>query len=138
MLWIVFSLIIGVVAAAYRDTWIDKTLMIIGLIGISMPVYGLGEVMNLLSQSRLHDTWLFSWVPPQAGLIGLARLSEGIDSDAFARFLLAPPYCTFLLPGSAYELPGHIRLGVGGGAGVRLEDGLDRLSQALHGWKISR
>ena len=64
ILWIVFSLIIGVLAAAYRDTWIDKFLMILGLIGISMPVYWLGEVMNLLSQSRYHDTWLFSWVPP--------------------------------------------------------------------------
>ena len=38
--------------------------MVIGLIGISMPVFWLGEVVNLLSQSRLHDTFLFSWVPP--------------------------------------------------------------------------
>ena len=29
-----------------------------------MPVFWLGEVMNLLSQDRLHDTFLFSWVPP--------------------------------------------------------------------------
>ena len=38
--------------------------MVLGLIGISMPVYWLGEVMNLITQSRYHDTWLFSWVPP--------------------------------------------------------------------------
>lgn len=78
---------------------------------------------------------LLSWVPPKAGLIGLARLATGIDSDAFARFLLAPPYRTFLLPGSAYDLPGHIRLGVGGGAAVKLEDGLSRLSRALTDWQ---
>ena len=77
---------------------------------------------------------LLSWVPPKAGLIGLARLANGIDSDAFARFLLAPPYRTFLLPGSAYDLPGHVRLGVGGGAAVRLDEGLNRLSQALIDW----
>jgi peptide/nickel transport system permease protein len=64
VLWVIFSVIIGVVAAAYKDTWIDKTLMILGLIGISMPVYWLGEVMNLITQSRFHDTWMFSWVPP--------------------------------------------------------------------------
>ena len=29
-----------------------------------MPVFWLGEVVNLLTQSRLHDTFLFSWVPP--------------------------------------------------------------------------
>jgi len=76
-----------------------------------------------------------TWVPPRAGLIGLARLPDGIDSDDFARRLLADPYRTFLLPGSAYDQPGHIRLGVGGGAAVKLADGLSRLSQALHDWR---
>ncbi len=64
VLWVVFSIIIGVVAAAFKDTVLDKTLMMLGLIGISMPVYWLGEVMNLITQSRYHDTWMFSWVPP--------------------------------------------------------------------------
>ncbi|MDW6022061.1 ABC transporter permease [Mesorhizobium sp. BAC0120] len=64
VLWVVFSIIIGVVAAATRDSWLDKLLMALGLLGISMPVYWLGEVMNLFTQSRYHDTWLFSWVPP--------------------------------------------------------------------------
>ena len=35
---------------------VDPLLMIIGLIGISMPVFWLGEVVNLITQSRLHDT----------------------------------------------------------------------------------
>ncbi|EYR77393.1 ABC transporter permease [Shinella sp. 838] len=63
-LWVVVSVAIGVIAAATRDSWLDKLLMALGLIGISMPVYWLGEVMNLITQSRYHDTWLFSWVPP--------------------------------------------------------------------------
>lgn len=63
-LWVVVSVAIGIVAAATRDSWLDKLLMALGLIGISMPVYWLGEVMNLITQSRYHDTWLFSWVPP--------------------------------------------------------------------------
>ena len=49
-----------------------------------------------------------------AGLIGLARLTGGQGGDAFAERLLAPPYRTFLLPGSSYDCPDHIRLGVGG------------------------
>ena len=85
------------------------------------------------------DAWVkaqegLSWIAPRAGLIGLGRLPQGIDSDAFAKFLLGDPYRTFLLPGSAYDQPGHIRLGVGGGAGVNLSDGLDRLAQALRDW----
>ena len=38
--------------------------MILALIGISMPVFWLGEVVNLITQDRFHDTFLFSWVPP--------------------------------------------------------------------------
>ncbi|MDN5786144.1 pyridoxal phosphate-dependent aminotransferase [Pseudorhodobacter sp.] len=72
-----------------------------------------------------------SWVTPRAGLIGLGRLPTGIDSDAFARVLLAEPYRTFLLPGSAYDQPSHIRLGVGGGAQVNLQNRLNRVAQAL-------
>jgi peptide/nickel transport system permease protein len=73
ILWVVFGIIIGVVAAATRNSWLDKLLMILGLIGISMPVYWLGEMMNLITQSRYHDTWLFSWVPP----LGYKNLSDG-------------------------------------------------------------
>lgn len=64
VLWVVVSIVIGIVAAATRDSWVDKLLMALGLLGISMPVYWLGEVMNLITQSRYHDTWLFFWVPP--------------------------------------------------------------------------
>ncbi len=72
VLWVVFGMLIGIVAAATRGSWLDKLLMIFGLIGISMPVYWLGEVMNLVTQSRFHDTWMFSWVPP----LGYKNLSD--------------------------------------------------------------
>jgi hypothetical protein len=75
-----------------------------------------------------------SWVRPSAGLIGLARLPGGIGSDAFARRLLADPYRTFLLPGSCYGQPGHIRLGVGGGPDVALATGLGRVRALLADW----
>ena len=90
---------------------------------------------------RLND-WIasepdLSWVPPRAGLIGLGRLPDGLDSDVFARRLLAAPYRTFLLPGSAYDDPAHIRLGVGGGAASNLEEGLMRMARALRDWQAS-
>lgn len=62
--WVIGALVIGLVAAATRGSALDKGLMILGLIGISMPVYWLGEMMNLITQSRLHDSWMFAWVPP--------------------------------------------------------------------------
>lgn len=64
LIWVVLSIGIGLLAAVFRGTPLDALLMIVGLIGISMPVFWLGEVVNLLSQSRFHDSFVFSWVPP--------------------------------------------------------------------------
>jgi peptide/nickel transport system permease protein len=64
ILWVIGGIAIGLIAAATRGSLLDRGLMVLGLVGVSMPVFWLGEVMNLLTQSRLHDTWLFSWVPP--------------------------------------------------------------------------
>ncbi|MCF8485774.1 MAG: pyridoxal phosphate-dependent aminotransferase [Rhodobacteraceae bacterium] len=74
-----------------------------------------------------------SWTAPEAGLIGLARL-HGLAAEPFAKHLLADPYRTFLLPGTAYDQPAHIRLGVGGGAAANLDEGLRRLSACLTAW----
>jgi peptide/nickel transport system permease protein len=64
VLWVVMAIAMGLAAAVLRNTLLDPLLMIIALIGISMPVFWLGEVANLITQSRYHDTFLFSWVPP--------------------------------------------------------------------------
>ncbi len=71
-----------------------------------------------------------SWCPPKAGLIGLARL-QGWDGETLTRAMLEVPYKTLVIPGSAYGLPQHIRLGVGGGVSANLEEGLRRLGLFL-------
>lgn len=72
VIWVVVSVAMGTLAAASRDTLLDRLLMMAGLVGISMPVFWLGEVTNLITQSRYHDSWLFSWVPG----LGYVPLSE--------------------------------------------------------------
>jgi peptide/nickel transport system permease protein len=64
VIWVLTSILIGVLAAVFRGSVLDTVLMLVVLIGISMPVFWLGEVVNLVTQSRFHDTFLFSWVPP--------------------------------------------------------------------------
>lgn len=64
VIWIVFAIIIGAVAAAFRNTWIDRGLMVLSLIGISMPVFWVATMANLVTQGAMHRTLLFSWVPP--------------------------------------------------------------------------
>jgi peptide/nickel transport system permease protein len=71
IIWVVVAIALGLAAAVMRGTFVDPLLMILGLIGISMPVFWLGEVVNLVTQSRLHGE-VFSWVPP----LGYVPLTE--------------------------------------------------------------
>jgi peptide/nickel transport system permease protein len=64
IIWVVMAIAMGMLAAVYKGTLIDPLLMILALIGISMPVFWVGEVANLITQSRWHNTFLFHWVPP--------------------------------------------------------------------------
>jgi peptide/nickel transport system permease protein len=64
VLWVIGAIGIGLLMVMFKGTFIDPLLMILALIGISVPVFWLGEVVNLITQDRLHDTFLFSWVPP--------------------------------------------------------------------------
>jgi peptide/nickel transport system permease protein len=63
-IWVIVSIAMGMLAGVFRGRPIDTIVMVVGLVGISMPVFWLGEVANLFTQSRFHDTFLFSWVPP--------------------------------------------------------------------------
>jgi peptide/nickel transport system permease protein len=49
----------------------DPTISFLGIVGISLPVYWLGEVVNLITQSKLHNS-VFRWVPP----LGYVPLTE--------------------------------------------------------------
>jgi len=64
VLWVVGAVAIGLLMVTFKGSFVDPLLMVLALIGISMPVFWLGEVVNLITQDRLHDTFLFSWVPP--------------------------------------------------------------------------
>jgi peptide/nickel transport system permease protein len=71
VIWMVLALFMGTGAAALRGTGADPLIMLVGVVGVSMPVYWLGEVVNLITQNRLHDG-LFSWVPP-LGYVGITQ-----------------------------------------------------------------
>lgn len=84
LFWIIGGLAVGVLAAACRGGVVDRALMILSLTGVAIPVFWLGEMTNLLSQSRLHDTALFSWVP------ALGYVPLGVDPVGWFKVLLLP------------------------------------------------
>jgi peptide/nickel transport system permease protein len=63
VIWVVMAIVMGVAAAKLRGRIYDPILMILALIGVSTPVFWLGQVINLITQGGLHSTALFSWVP---------------------------------------------------------------------------
>ena len=96
LIWVVLAVAMGVAAAAMRGTVVDPLLMGIGLIGISMPVFWVGEMMNLITQHRFHDSLLFSWVPP----LGYTPLTE--DPGLWFRGLVIPWITLALLYAGLY------------------------------------
>ena len=84
LFWVTGGLAVGVIAAALRGGLVDKLLMALSLVGVATPVFWLGAVINLLSQNRLHDTILFSWVPA----LGYVPLSE--DPATWFKVLVLP------------------------------------------------
>jgi peptide/nickel transport system permease protein len=83
IIWMVLGVLMGTVAAATRGTAVDPLVMLLGVVGVSVPVYWLGEVVNLFTQSRWHSG-VFSWVPP----LGYVPLSQ--NPGAWALHLLFP------------------------------------------------
>ncbi|AWD22354.1 ABC transporter permease [Pseudogemmobacter blasticus] len=63
VLWMLGGILTGITAAAFRGRWPDKILMGLSMMAVAMPVFWVGEMVNLVTQNRLHDTWAFSWVP---------------------------------------------------------------------------
>jgi peptide/nickel transport system permease protein len=61
-IWIVMAIVMGVAAAKLRGTIYDPILMILALIGISAPVFWVGQVVNLITQGSLHNS-AFRWLP---------------------------------------------------------------------------
>jgi peptide/nickel transport system permease protein len=62
VIWLFLGVGMGVLAARWKGTAIDPIVMLLGIFGVSLPVYWLSEVTNLFTQDRLHGS-IFHWVP---------------------------------------------------------------------------
>ncbi len=62
VLWLALGLGIALLATAFRAG--GRLAIGAGLVGMSVPAFWLGEVVNLLTQRVFHGTWLLGWVPP--------------------------------------------------------------------------
>ena len=72
VVWMAAGLGIGLVGAMGRGAALRGLVVALGLLGVSIPAFWLGEVVTLVSQGSLHATW-FAWVPP----LGLPAAGAG-------------------------------------------------------------
>ncbi|TWP35153.1 ABC transporter permease [Leekyejoonella antrihumi] len=77
------SFALGLISALYKGRVVDPIIMTLAVLGISIPVFWLGEVANLITQGTLHHS-AFSWVPP----LGYTPLTQ--DPIQWALHLLFP------------------------------------------------
>ncbi|WP_371673184.1 ABC transporter permease [Streptomyces sp. NBC_00289] len=95
VIWLVAGILMGTAAATLRGRAADPLIMLVGVVGVSLPAYWLGEVVNLVTQKQLHAS-LFSWVPPP-GYVGLSR-----DPGQWALHMLFPWLTLALLYAGIY------------------------------------
>jgi peptide/nickel transport system permease protein len=94
VIWIVLGLGGGVLATRFRGTVVDPIIMIVGIAAVSMPAYWVGEVVNLITQDKLHST-VFSWVPS----LGYVSIANPVQ---WAAHLVFPWLTLALLYGGIY------------------------------------
>ena len=72
VLWLAGGLAIALIATAFRTG--GRLAIGAGLVGVSIPAFWLGEVVNLLTQRTFHGAWLLGWVPPLGMGVTIAGL----------------------------------------------------------------
>ncbi|PAZ10737.1 peptide ABC transporter permease [Streptomyces sp. SA15] len=95
LIWMTAGILMGTAAATLRGKAADPLIMLVGVVGVSLPAYWLGEVVNLVTQKQLHGS-VFSWVPPP-GYVGLSQ-----DAGQWALHLLFPWLTLALLYAGIY------------------------------------
>jgi peptide/nickel transport system permease protein len=72
MIWLFFGVAIGVLSAVYQGGWVDRSLTMVAMAGISTPIFWLGAVLLYLLTFKYHSWAVFSWIP-SGGYVGISH-----------------------------------------------------------------
>jgi peptide/nickel transport system permease protein len=72
MIWLFFGVAIGVLSAVYQGGWVDRSLTMVAMAGISTPIFWLGAVLLYLLTFKYHSWAVFSWIP-SGGYVGISN-----------------------------------------------------------------
>ena len=91
MIAIILGVVIGLVAAIFKDTWLDHFSMTISLIGVSMPIYWLGLLLILIFSINLNifpSSGATGWKSIVLPALTLGFVSAGLISRLLRSSLL--------------------------------------------------
>ena len=91
MIAIILGVVIGLVAAIFKDTWLDHFSMSISLIGVSMPIYWLGLLLILFFSINLNifpSSGATGWKSIVLPALTLGFVSAGLISRLLRSSLL--------------------------------------------------
>lgn len=80
----VFGILVGIVSALHQNRWQDYTAMSIAVIGISVPLFVVGPVLQLVFAVRLHWLPLTGWITGREGLKALLLPALTLSFPYFA------------------------------------------------------
>ena len=87
ILWLVCGVTIGVLSGLYQGRWLDRSLTVVALGGISIPIFWLGAVLLYLLTFKWHSNPLFNWIPP-GGYVPVAQSPTGWASHLFLPWIV--------------------------------------------------
>ena len=80
----VFGILVGIVSALHQNRWQDYTAMSIAVIGISVPLFVVGPVLQLVFAVRLHWLPLTGWITGRDGIKALILPAITLSFPYFA------------------------------------------------------
>jgi oligopeptide transport system permease protein len=65
---VIFGLLVGIVSALKQNKWQDYAAMSVAVIGISVPLFVIGPILQLVFAMKLHILPVAGWITGRAGL----------------------------------------------------------------------
>jgi peptide/nickel transport system permease protein len=87
ILWLVCGVTIGVLSGLYQGRWLDRSLTVVALGGVSIPIFWLAAVLLYLLTFKWHSNPLFGWIP-SGGYVPLAQDPAGWASHLFLPWIV--------------------------------------------------
>ena len=84
LLAVIFGIVVGIISALRQNHWQDYTAMSIAVVGISIPTFVVGPVLQLVFAMKLHWLPVAGWITGRSGLIALIMPALTLSFPFFA------------------------------------------------------